>query len=194
MKSPPNEARNPPGGLSVEERIPAKGAGVKEAVGGPVCIAIHFVQPDGVPATREPHYTHEPRAQNWWDQGDTASTHNDGEEAVAVLVGLGQEDLTASLADDPKDGTPFPDPGLLNQSDIPAKGRQVGPTLSKAGEVGRDDARPRVSGLANAIMALAISAKGAGVPRRDPWYAAVAPKGSDTARQGPMQHAPTDIP
>ena len=157
-------------------------------------ITVHIVQPERITAPREPHNAHKPRTQDGWDQGNATPTHNDGEQASAIRVGLGQKDLAASLADGTEDGTPIPYPSLLDQSDIPAKGRQVSPSLREAREVGRDDARPRVSGLANAIMALAINAKGAGVPRRDPWYTAVAPKGSDTARQGPIQHAPTSIP
>ena len=94
-----------------------------------MCIALHIVQPEGVTAPREPNNAHEPSAQHRRDHGDTASAHNDGEEAVAIGVGIGKEDLTTSLADDPKDGAPFPDTSLLDQCDIPAKGRKVCPSL-----------------------------------------------------------------
>ena len=80
----------------------------------------------------ENHNAHEPGAQDGWAHRDTTPPHNDGEEAGAVRVGLRQEELTAGLADGPKDGAPFPYPGLLYQCDIPAKGRQVGPSLRKA--------------------------------------------------------------
>ena len=156
-------------------------------------IAVNVLQP-GIPTIRVQHHSHEPGAHDGWDQRDTTPTDNDGEEAGAIRVGHRQENLTSSLADSPKDGTPFPYPCLLDQCDIPAKGRKVCPSLREAREVGRDNVRTRVRGLANAVMALAICAKGAGVPRRDPWYAAVAPKGSDTARQGPIQRAHEGIP
>jgi hypothetical protein len=51
VEIPANEAGDPPGGLSVDERIPAQSAGVQEAVGGPVGIAVHVVQPEGIPTT-----------------------------------------------------------------------------------------------------------------------------------------------
>ena len=141
-----------------------------------MCIAVHIVQPEGVPAPREPNNAHEPSAQHRRDHGDTASAHNDGEEAVAIGVGIGKQDLTTSLADDPKDGAPFPDTSLLDQGNIPAKGSQVGPTLCKAGEVGRDNVWPGMSGLTDAIMAPTIGAKGAGMPRGNPGHPPVEPK------------------
>ena len=158
VEIPTNEARNPPGGLCVDERISAKGASVEKVVGGPMCIAVNVIQPDGIPTTRVPHHSHEPGAHDRWDQRDTTPTDNDGEEAGAIRVGHGQENLTPSLADSPKDGTPFPYPCLLDQCDIPAKGRKVCPSLREAREVGRDNVRTRVRGLANAVMALAICA------------------------------------
>ena len=158
VEIPAKKARYPPGGLGIHQSAPAKGAGVEEAVSGPVRIAVKIVQPHGIHTPREPHYAHEAGSQDGWNQGDTAPTHNDGEEAGAVRVRFRQEDLAACLADGPKNGTPVPDPGLLYQRDAPAKDSQVGPSLRKAREVGGDDARPRVGSLTNAIMALAICA------------------------------------
>ena len=88
-----------------------------------MCITVHIVQPEWVTAPREPHYAHEPRTQDGWDHGKATPAHNDGEQASAIRVGFGQENLAASLADGTEDGTPFSNPSFLDQGDIPAKGR-----------------------------------------------------------------------
>ena len=151
VKIAANKARYPPGGLGIHQSIPAKGAGDEKAVSGPMRIAIDIVKSHGVPTPREPHHTHEAGPQNGWDKGDTATAHNDGEEASAVRVSGRQENLTACLSDIPQDGTPHPDTGLLYQRNVPTKDGQVGPTLSKAREVGGDDARTGIGGLSNAV-------------------------------------------
>ena len=88
-----------------------------------MCITVHIVQPERVAAPREPHYAHEPRAQDRWDHGNATPAHDDGKQASAISVGFGQENLSASLADGTEDGTPFSNPSFLDQGDIPAKGR-----------------------------------------------------------------------
>jgi hypothetical protein len=50
VKGPANKAGEHPGGLGVDERIPAQGTSVQQAVGRPVSIAIDIVQPEWVPA------------------------------------------------------------------------------------------------------------------------------------------------
>ena len=88
-----------------------------------MCITVHIVQPEWVTAPCEPNDAHEPRTQDGWDHGNATPAHNDGEQASAIRVGLGQENLAASLADGTEDGTPFSNPSFLDQGDIPAKGR-----------------------------------------------------------------------
>jgi hypothetical protein len=51
VKIPTDQTRNPPGGLGVDEGIPAQSASVQKAVGGPMCIAIDIVQPKGITAS-----------------------------------------------------------------------------------------------------------------------------------------------
>ena len=50
------------------------------------------------------------------------------------------------------------------KSIFPTEGRKVGPTLSKAREVGGDDGRTGIGGLPNAVKALALTAKGPWMP------------------------------
>jgi hypothetical protein len=59
VKVPSNQARDPTGSLRVDESFPAKGAGIKEAMGGPVRIAIDVVKPKGVSTTIIPDDSHQ---------------------------------------------------------------------------------------------------------------------------------------
>ena len=152
-------------------------------------IAIDVVQPHRVATPGVPDNTHKPGTQHRGNGNNAATTDDDGKEAVAIQVGGRQDDLTTSPPDLSQNGAPLTDPGLLDQSDVPLERSQVCPTLGKAREIGGNNARTGVGGLSDAVMALAICAKGAWVPRRNPGYTAVAPKVSETARQGPTQRA-----
>ena len=154
-----------------------------------MCVAINIVKPHRVTTPGVPNHSHEAGPQHRGDGRDAATAYNDGKEAAAIKFGGRQDDLTTSPTDIPQDRAPQTDPGLLDKSNVPTEGRKVGPTLCKTGEIGGDNGRAAVGGLSDAIMALAICAKGAWVSRRDPWYTAVAPKVSDIARQGPIQRA-----
>jgi hypothetical protein len=64
IKVAADKARNPPRSLSIQQGIPAKGAGVEEAVSRPMRITINIVKPHGVPSPGEPHHAHEAGPQN----------------------------------------------------------------------------------------------------------------------------------
>ena len=185
----PNKARDPTGNFGIQQRFPAKGASVEKAMGGAMSIAINIVKPHRVPTPGVPNHAHEAGPQHRGDGGDTATAHHDGEKAAAIRFGGRQDDLTTSPTDIPQDRAPQSDPGLLDKSNVPTEGRKVGLTLCKTGEIGGDNGRAGVGGRSDAVMALAICAKGAWVPRRNPGYTAVAPKVGVTARQGPIQRA-----
>ena len=133
-------------------------------MGGAMRAAMNIVKPHRVPTPGIPNHAHKAGPQHGGDGGDTATAHNDGEEAVAIRFWCRQDDLTTSPTDIPQDGTPQTDPGLLDQCNVPTKGRKIGPTLSKAREVGGDDGRTGIGGLPNAVKALALTAKGPWMP------------------------------
>jgi hypothetical protein len=185
VKIPTNQARDPTGGLRVDESIPAKGAGVKEAVGGPVRIAIDVVEPKGVTTTVVPDNSHQAGPQDFRDHGNAAAPDNGGEQAGAISLGFGQEHLATGLPDDAKDGLAFPHPSLLDQGNVPLQIGQIGPALGKAGQIGGDNDWPGVSGFPNAEMGPTINAMDAGVPRRGQGTPEVEPKWSHVPK-GPQ--------
>jgi hypothetical protein len=119
VKISSNQARDPTGSLRVDEGLPAEGAGIKEAVGGPVRIAIEVIEPKGVPTTVIPDNSHQTGPQDLRDHGDAAATDNGCEEAGAISLGLRQEHLASGLPNDAKDWRTFLDPSLLDQCNVP---------------------------------------------------------------------------
>ena len=101
VEVPPNKARNPTGTFSIQQSFPAKDAGVKEAVGGTMRIAIDIVQPHRVAAPGVPYNTHKPVSQHRRDRNNAATTDDDGKKAVAVQVGGRQDNLTTGALDFP---------------------------------------------------------------------------------------------
>ena len=177
-----DEAGYPTGTFCIQQRFPAKGAGVKEAVRRAVGIAIDIVQPHRVPTPGVPDHTHEPGPKHRWNGGGAATTDNDGKEAVAIMIGGRQDNLTTSPTDIPQYGAPQTDTGLLYQGDVPTEGRKVSPTLGKAGKIGRDNARAGVGSFPEAVKALALTAKDPGMPRGDPGVWKAKRKSTDIMR------------
>ena len=133
-----------------------------------MCITIDVVQPHWVTTPSVPNNTHEPGAQNRGDGNNAATADDDGEKAVAVQVGGGQDDLASSPPDFPHDRATLADPCLLDQSDVPWEGCKVRPTLCKATKVGSNDARAGVASLPNAVEASAFATGYPRVPRGSP--------------------------
>ena len=81
------------------------------------------------------------------------------------------------------------DPGLLDKSDVPPERSQISPTLSPAGEIGRNDARAGVGSFPEAVKAPALAAKDPRVPRRDPGVWKAMRRSIDIVRD-PQEHLP----
>ena len=94
-----------------------------------MCIAINIVKPHGVPTPREPNNAHKTRPKHGGYKGNTAAANNDGKEGFTVRFGCRQENLAAGPTNNPHNGAPQTDPGLLDQGDVPTEGGQVSPPL-----------------------------------------------------------------
>ena len=164
----PDEAGDPPRSFSIQQCIPAEGAGIKQAMGRAVCIAIDVVQPHRVATPGVPDNPHEPGTQYCGNGDNTATANDDGKKAVAIQVGGGQDDLATSPPDVSHNGATMIDPGLLDQRDVPLESSQVSPTLCKARKVGGNDARTGVASLTKAVEASAFATDDPWVPRGDP--------------------------